>query len=55
MPNNVEDEIKVYLEQISVVEIQEDDIVDDDIILLSDIINGTQYKLLHCGVSINLH
>ena len=49
MPNNVEDEIKVYLEQISVVEIQEDDIVDDDIIILSDIINGTQYKLLHCG------
>lgn len=49
MPNNVEDEIKDFLEQVSVVVIQEDDIVDDDIILLSDIINGTQYKLLHCG------
>lgn len=49
MPNNVEDGIKDFLEQVSVIKISEDEEVDDDILTLSDIINGTQYKLLCNG------
>ena len=49
MPNSIEKEIKDFLEQVSVIKILEDEEVDNDILTLSDIINGTQYKLLHNG------
>jgi len=49
MPNDVEEEIKDFLEQVSVIKISEDEDVDNDILTLSDIVNGTQYKLLHNG------
>lgn len=49
MPNSIDDEIKDFLDQVSVIKISEGEEVDDNILTLSDIINGTQYKLLCNG------
>lgn len=49
MPNSIENEIKDFLDQVSVIKIVEDEEVADDILTLTDIINGTQYKLLCNG------